>query len=158
MYRSAFDFCAFHTDLILKDALGPELTKAHSTYFVGFSFGSGGCPCLSFPGKDELSGSNTLLPSTLQQTLVACLALCFRRLGNECWSTVAMLRAVPVLMVTLIVTEVLILEMRGGDVPRGHTLRVMPHVLPHWIFKSPGRWSHLLISQARNLELRVASD
>ena len=60
MYGSAFDFCAFHTDLILKDALGPALTKAHSAYFVGFAFGLWGCPCLSFPEEVELYGSNTL--------------------------------------------------------------------------------------------------
>lgn len=60
MYRSAFDFCAFHTDLILKDALGPALTEAHSAYFMGFAFGFGGCPCLNFPKENELYGSNTL--------------------------------------------------------------------------------------------------
>lgn len=102
MYRSAFDFCAFHTDLILKDAPGPALTKAHSTYLVGFSFGVGGCPCLSFPERDALCGSNTLLPSTLQQTLLQCLAPRFRRLGGGCRRTAVVLRAVPVLMATLI--------------------------------------------------------
>lgn len=94
MYRSAFDFCAFHTDLILKDALGPVLTKAHSTYFVGFAFGFWGCSCLSFPGEDELCRSNTLLPSSPEQTLLQCPALCFHGLGGECHATAAMLRAV----------------------------------------------------------------
>ena len=46
-------------DLILKNALGPALTKTFSTYFTGFAFGFEGCPCLSSE-EDELCGSNTL--------------------------------------------------------------------------------------------------
>lgn len=50
---------------------------------------------------------------------------------------------------------------RNGEeeaAPQVHTLWVMSRVSSHCIFKSPGRQSHHLISQARRLGLRVPSD